>query len=67
MCLDLFSVPGNVCGEKKCSHFCIPVPSGGTAVAKCVCRTGYKLVNKTQCQRKCLYFLPNVSAELVTN
>ena len=50
-------VSGNICGEKNCSHFCIPVPGSGTAVAKCVCRTGYKLVNETQCQRKCSFFV----------
>jgi hypothetical protein len=46
-------VPGNICEEKKCSHFCIPVPAGnGTAIAKCVCRTGFQLEDKTRCVRK---------------
>ncbi|XP_070183011.1 low-density lipoprotein receptor-related protein 1-like [Littorina saxatilis] len=43
-------LPGDICGVKNCSHFCIPVPGNGGAVAKCVCRTGFKLVNKTECQ-----------------
>ncbi|XP_076445601.1 prolow-density lipoprotein receptor-related protein 1-like [Babylonia areolata] len=44
-------LPGDICEEKGCSHFCIPVPGDGTAVAKCVCEMGFELKNGTKCQR----------------
>ncbi|KAL8579462.1 hypothetical protein ACOMHN_026827 [Nucella lapillus] len=44
-------LPGDICGEINCSHFCIPVPFNGTAVAKCVCRTGFELKDGNQCQQ----------------